>query len=191
VRHIAVSIVLVLGLGACAGGSRSVPTPTVRDTPPPVLPASALPRMTSVVTDVDEDQIADEVVHREALIALLEAAGFAGSRQRSFTVGTGSFSRVIARGLSFDTAGGARAYVTWFSRQAGEEILTAERIPFAAPPAGVVVFRHVPDGCCHNDVPTYLAAWQRGSTVLTLHAGGRKANAAAFADLVSAYDEET
>ena len=52
------------------------------------------------------------------------------------------------------------------------------------------MFRHEPDGCCHNDVPVYLAAWQRGSSVLYLHVGGRRANTRAFVELIASYDEE-
>ena len=70
------------------------------------------------------------------------------------------------------------------------EIITSERIAPAGVPDGVVVFRHLPDGCCHNDVPVFLAAWQRGESVLTLHAGGRRANVRAFVDLIAAYDRE-
>ena len=45
-------------------------------------------------------------------------------------------------------------------------------------------------GCCHNDVPVFLAAWQRGDSVLTLHAGGRRANLRAFVELIASYDRE-
>jgi hypothetical protein len=52
------------------------------------------------------------------------------------------------------------------------------------------VFRHLPDGCCRNDVPVYLAAWQRGPSVLYLHVGGRRANTRAFVELIESYDRE-
>jgi hypothetical protein len=188
-RRIAVIVALALGLGACLGGSPEGPTAGVAA--PAVLRASSLPRMDSVASEMDAEGIAAEVVHPDELIAVLDGAGFVRSRERSFTTGTGAFSRVIARGLAFETDAGAADYLAWFSERAGEEIVSAERIKLARLPAGVVVFRHLPNGCCHNDVPVFLAAWQRGSTVLTLHAGGRKANASAFVDLVSAYDEET
>ena len=181
-RRIAMIVTLALGLGACSGGSPEGPTAGVAA--PAVLSASALPRMDSVASEADAEAIAGEVAHPDELIAVLDGAGFARSRERSFTTGTGAFSRVVARGLAFETDAGAGDYLAWFSERAGEEIVTAERIELAPLPAGLVVFRHLPDGCCHNDVPVFLAAWQRGSTVLTLHAGGRKANASAFAELV-------
>jgi hypothetical protein len=97
---------------------------------------------------------------------------------------------VLSRGLTFADAAGAASFVTWFADHAPAEIITSERIDPPGVPEGVVAFRHLPDGCCHNDVPVFLAAWQRGSSVLYLHAGGRRANASAFVELISTYDQE-
>ncbi len=180
------SIVLV----AC-GGASSTPddAPASGEAAEPlVLPASALPRMTSEMTAVDADRLVNEVAHPDELRALLDRSGFASAAQRSFGEGEGAFSRVLARGLAFETEAGAAAFVSWFEANAPEEIVTAERIAPKGLPEGVVVFRHRPDGCCHNDVPVYLAAWQRGSAVLSLHVGGRRANTRAFAELISSYD---
>lgn len=146
--------------------------------------------MTSDASPVDGDRLANEVVHPDELRAVLGEAGFTAGAQRSFGAGTGAFSRVLARGLAFETDAGAAAFVTWFGDNAGEEVITAERISPADVPDGVVVFRHLPDGCCHNDVPVYLAAWQRGPSVLYLHVGGRRANTRAFVELIASYDQE-
>ncbi|MGH2630380.1 MAG: hypothetical protein ACRDHI_07450 [Actinomycetota bacterium] len=186
-----------IGLGTILLVSCRGPSSALDDAPPSgapaasfVLPASALPRMTSDMTAVDADGLANEVAHPDELRAVLNEAGFASAAQRSFGGGTGAFSRVLARGLSFQTDAGATAFVEWFEANAPEEIVTAKRIAPAGLPDGVVVFRHVPDGCCHNDVPVYLAAWQRGSTVLSLHVGGRRANTRAFVELIASYDRE-
>jgi hypothetical protein len=96
---------------------------------------------------------------------------------------------VVARGLVFETDEGAAAFVRWFDDHA-PEIITSERIAPAGVPDDVVVFRHEPDGCCHNDVPVFLAAWQRDASVLSLHAGGRRADVRAFVELISSYDRE-
>ena len=65
-----VAIVLV----ACGGPSTTdAPRASAAD-PPVVLPASALPRMTSDVTSVDVDRLANEVVHPDELQALLDEA---------------------------------------------------------------------------------------------------------------------
>ena len=192
VVHVVHVVALVaFALVACAddpsvGGAPASSAPP----PPPVLPASALPRMTSDASAVDVDRLANEVVHPDELRTVLGEAGFTAGAQRSFGAGTGAFSRVLSRGLAFETDAGAAAFVTWFGDNAGEEVITADRISPADVPHGIVVFRHLPNGCCHNDVPVYLAAWQRGPSVLYLHVGGRRANTRAFVELIATYDRE-
>jgi hypothetical protein len=145
--------------------------------------------MASDTTSVDADHIANEVTHPDDLRSVLDDAGFVRAAQRSFGGGRGAFSRVVARGLVFETDEGAAAFVRWFGDHA-PEIITSERIAPAGVPDDVVVFRHEPDGCCHNDVPVFLAAWQRDASVLSLHAGGRRADVRAFVELISSYDRE-
>jgi hypothetical protein len=182
--------VVLLVSAACA--SEAAPRDAPATGPPPaLLPASALPGMADDTTPVDVDRLADDVAHPDEIRALLARTGFARGAQRSFGGGSGRpFSRVLSRGLTFGDAAGAAAFVAWFAEHAPAEIITAERIEPAEVPEGAVVFRHLPDGCCHNDVPVFLAAWQRGPSVLYLHAGGRRANAPAFVELISAYDQE-
>ncbi|MDH4112445.1 MAG: hypothetical protein OEV60_07135 [Actinomycetota bacterium] len=177
-------------LAACSSATVPIEDETPAIDPPRVLSASALPRMTSEAKSLDAEQVANEVAHPDDMGAMLEAAGFASASQRSFGGGTGAFSRVLARRLAFTTATGAQTFVGWFGDHAGEEIVTARRIAPEGVPRGVVLFRHLPDGCCHNDVPVFLAAWQRGSTVLYLHVGGRRANVRAFTELIESYDRE-
>lgn len=178
---------IVLLLAACASAP---PTIEHADAPsrPPLMPASVLPRMTDDVDALDVAELANEVTDPDGLRSVLADAGFETATQRSFGGGTGAFSRVVARGLAFDADAGAAAFVAWFGEHAPQEFITSERISPAGVPDEVAVFRHEPDGCCHNDVPVFLAAWQRGSSVLFLHAGGRKANMPAFVDLISTYD---
>jgi hypothetical protein len=193
--RLAVTLAIATTLAACGGGpvaERSGDASGLDASPVSVavLPASALPRMTSDSASVDADQLASEVTHPDELRSILAQAGFASGAERSFGGGTGAFSRVLARGLAFETGAGAAAFVTWFGDNAPEEIITSERISPAGVPDGAVVFRHEPSGCCHNDVPVFLAAWQRGSSVLYLHVGGRKANTRAFVQLIESYDRE-
>lgn len=190
-RGVAVfAIGVALAAASCRSAAVMDPGPIPAVEAPPVLPASALPRMTSDATSVDMDELTSEVAHPDELRAVLDEAGFSSALQRSFGAGTGAFSRVLARGLAFETEAGAAAFVGWVGDNAGEEIITAERISPPDVADGVVVFRHEPDGCCHNDVPVYLAAWQRGSSVLYLHVGGRRANTRAFVELIASYDRE-
>ncbi len=117
----------VLLLFSCA----SAPTtdgPPASGASPPVLPASALPHMTSDAAPVDTDHLANEVTHPDDLRSLLDDAGFVHAAQRSFGGGRGAFSRVVARGLVFEADAGAAAFVGWFGEHAPEEIITSERI---------------------------------------------------------------
>lgn len=157
---------------------------------PPLLPVSALSRMTDETTTIGVDHLANEVAHPDEIRTVLADTELRRAVQRSFGGGTGAFSRVLSRGLTFGDEAGATAFVAWFAEHAPAEIITSERIDPAGAPGGVVVFRHLPDGCCHNDVPVFLAAWQRGSSVLFLHAGGRRANTRAFVELIATYDQE-
>jgi hypothetical protein len=90
--------------------------------------------------------------------------------------------------LTFETAEGAATYLRWFREQAGEEIVTARPVPMTDVPDGAVVLFHEPDGCCRRDLPVYLAAWQRGATIFSVHAGGRRRNDRAIAQLTTAFD---
>ena len=175
---------------ACA--SDGVPRDASGSEPrPPLLPISALSKMTDETTTIGVDHLANEVAHPDEMRAMLADAELRRGVQRSFGGGTGRpFSRVLSRGLTFGDEAGAAAFVAWFAEHAHAEIITSERIDPAGVPGGVVVFRHLPDGCCHNDVPVFLAAWQRGSSVLFLHAGGRRANTRAFVELIVTYDQE-
>jgi hypothetical protein len=189
-KHTAWAAAVVLVVSACASDAVPRDAP-VSGPPPPLLPVSALSRMTADTSSVDVEQLAEEVTHPDELRAVLTDAGFGRAAQRSFGGGTGRpFSRVVSRGLAFGDDAGAAAFVAWFAEHAPAEIITSERITPDGAPDGVVVFRHLPDGCCHNDVPAFLAAWQRGSSVLYLHVGGRRANTRAFVDLISTYDQE-
>jgi len=182
--------VLAVVLVGCAGSPSEETAESIAADPPVVLSATALPRMTSVASSVDVDDLTNEVTHPAELRAMHGEAGFASAAQRSFGGGTGAFARVLARGLSFATETGAAAFVRWIGDHAPEEIVTAERIFPAGVPEGAAVFRHEPDGCCHNDVPAFVAAWRRGSSVLFLHAGGPRATTEAFVQLITSYDEE-
>ena len=149
VRVLAVAVLLAPACASAPATDGSIATGAT----PPVLPASALPRMTSDATSVDADHLANEVTHPDELRALLDDAGLVRAAQRSFGGGRGAFSRVVARGLVFETEEGAAAFVSWFGDHASQEIITSERISPTGIPDGVIVFRHLPDGCCHNDVP--------------------------------------
>ncbi len=192
-RTLMIAAILATVLTACAREPAAEGAASPAANPPPGLPAAALPTMTvtSETAALDIEAVAAEATHPDDLRSLLEESGFAGGVQRSFGGGRGAFSRVLARGLAFTDEHGAAAYLDWFEEFGGMELINAEPIAPSSMPAGVVAFRHLPDGCCHNDVPVFLAAWRRGSSVLYVTGAGRRANAEALVDVVRLYDEET
>ena len=168
------------------------PAPAEGAEPVPMIPVDALPTLTLTSEDhaLSAEELASESSHPDELLAVLEGSGFAGAAQRSFGGGRGSFARVVVRGLSFTAGDGAAEYLDWFADHGGSELITARRIAPDGLPASVVALRHLPDGCCHNDVPVFLAAWRRGSSVLYVTGAGKKATSGALVDLVRAYDAE-
>ncbi len=188
-----IAVIVATALTSCASDLDVGAVPTRAGSPPPALPAAALPTMTVTgeMASIDAEVVAAEATHPDDLQALLEESGFAGGVQRSFGGGRGAFARVLARGLAFTDVEGATAYLDWFGELGGVELINADPIAPTNLPSGAVAFRHLPDGCCHNDVPVFMAAWRRGSSVLYVSGAGRRANAAALVDLVRVYDEET
>jgi hypothetical protein len=183
----AIAALLLVGCSdAVAPGSQaSSPAPLL-------LPEAALPTMamTSEDRSIDLDELASESSHPDELRSVLEGSGYTGGAERTFGGGKGTFARVLARGLAFSSDEGAAAYLTWLRELGPSELVGGTRIEPAGLPDGVIAIRHLPDGCCHNDVPVFLAAWQRGSSVLYLSASGREATARGLVDLVHAYDAE-
>ena len=187
----AAAVVLLLA-SACASDAVPGDTAGVRTPAPAAAGLGAVADDGRRRTPVDVDRLADEVAHPDELRAVLADAGFARAAQRSFAGGTGRpFSRVRRPGASPSAMRPVRPR-SWRGSPTTRPPRSSrpKRIDPAGVPDGVVVFRHLPDGCCHNDVPVFLAAWQRGSSVLYLHAGGRRANARAFVELISTYDQE-
>jgi gluconolactonase len=116
--------------------------------------------MTSDVTSVDADP-ANEVTHPDDLRSLLEDAGLVRAAQLPSAVavarspGGRAWLRVRDR---------RRGLVSWFGDHAPQQIITsgaslgdARRRRRLPPPARRLL---------HNDVPVFLAAWQRGDSVL-------------------------
>ena len=131
-------VVAILAVLLTACGSDAIDEVPSRESaaPPVSIEAVALPKMSSVSTQVGADAIANEVVHPDALRPVLAQAGFSSGMQRSFQGGTGAFTRVQARSLAFESEEGIDVYLDWFSTHAGEEIITAKRIePEVFPPA--------------------------------------------------------
>jgi hypothetical protein len=156
----------------------------------PVAPAAAVPWMRSTENTVDVESVASDGLHPDELATLLQQAAFRAGVERIFTARRGPFSRVEARSLAFDSPAGASTYLRWLQIHASELIGDAEPVQSPRLPEDVIFVRHLATGCCHEEVPVYLAAWQRGPFVLSVKASGRGADVSPVATIVRAVDRE-
>lgn len=156
---------------------------------PTAIPADALPGEPGEVVELDASFVAGDAIDFEGLESLLEDAGFAGGSQRVFSQSEGARQqRSLARVLAFGDAAGARAYLAWLQGHVDEAIGTAELLdPPDVPGAAFLAFSE-PGGCCPKAGNVYLAAWSRGSTVLTLEVGGEGLERADVQELVTTLD---
>lgn len=171
-------------LWATACGSDDAPP-----APPATLGASALPELDSSSRTLDADTVAFDALEPAALEALLAESGFRTGSEREFSGKTTTFDHVVARTLVFETPEGALAYLEWL-RGHGDDVLGRAVPASIVPPGGSgVSFALERCGTCKKELPTFLAGWRRGETVLTLLAAGSGANPARFTALVREHDE--
>jgi hypothetical protein len=178
-RRIA-ALTLLAGLVASACGSE-----------PPALepiPATALPGSAAEPVPLDAATLAVDAIEFGELETLLNDAGFVAGTQRLFSRNQGGRRRVLARVLTFETAGGAERYLEWIRTHAEELIGDAVPNTDLDIAAGGTVFEHEPDPCCHNETRIFLAVWSRGSRVFTLEVGGQAARASDVPELIAELD---
>lgn len=194
-RTAGVGIVATLLAAALLGSACSTEQPTSgpppATTPPVVLepiPATALPGHPADPIDLDAGSVAMDAVDVAGLETLLGEAGFVGGTQRQFSRVRGGRRRIVARVLSFETPGGATAYVAWLRNHADEVIGDAAPNADLDTPRGGIVFVHRPDPCCHNETRYFLAMWNVGSRVVTTEIAGEGARASDVPDLLSQLD---
>ena len=186
------TITVFSALTGCASrSSNPVNTPGGVTQAPPAAPgAAAIPWMRSTEEPVDAQLVASGALHPEDLATLLTEAGFRAGAERIFTARRGPFSRVEARSLAFGSSAGAGTYLSWLRGHASELIGQTEPVSASRLPAGVLFVRHLATGCCHEEVPVYLAAWQRGPLVLSVKASGRAADVSPVAAIVRTIDRD-
>ncbi|MEX0984401.1 MAG: hypothetical protein WD096_05065 [Actinomycetota bacterium] len=173
------SVGAALMLAACATPSAGAPT----------LAAAPLPGMTAVEATLDEDELAADAPDPAAVRRALQDAGFRAATERTYAGGGGAFPRVVVRLLALGGEQGATSFLDWLRTDGGTALFTG--VPSALEvPSGVVVLLHEPDGCCPREAPVYLAAWQRGTDVVTVKASGREGTDRAMQDLVETLWEE-
>jgi hypothetical protein len=180
---------VLLGSACSTEQPRSGPPPT--STPPVVLepiPATALPGHPADPIDLDAGSVAMDAVDVGGLEALLGEAGFVGGTQRQFSRVRGGKRLILARVLSFESPGGAAAYVAWLRDHADEVIGDSAPNADLDVPRGGIVFVHQPDPCCHNETRYFLAMWNVGSMVVTTQIAGEGARASDVPELLSQLD---
>jgi hypothetical protein len=153
------------------------------------VPADALPGEGGEIVPLDTDLIVRDAIDAAELESLLEGAGFAGGTQRTFSQTQGTRpQRSLARILAFGDPAGARAYVAWLEEHLDEVIGTAELLEPPAVDGEAFLAISEPDCLCPKAADVYLAAWARGSTVLTLEVGGKGVRIADVQKLAVAFD---
>ena len=181
-RALLLALVLVLAATACGGEDEPPPAPQT-------LAAAALPELDSRTRTLATADVAFDALDQASLEQLLAESGYRTGSEREFSGKTTTFDHVVARTLVFENADGALAYLGWL-RGHGDDVL-GRAIPAKIAPPGEsgVAFELERCGTCKKELPTFLAGWQRGETVLTLLAAGTGASPARFTALVREHDE--
>lgn len=161
-----------------------------RVAPPETLRPSALPRLEARARLLDLETLAREAFEPQQLSSVLEEAGYLGGREREFSGKSRTFDHVIARALLFEDPEGAEAYLAWTSEHADEVLGKAEPAKIVTPGDAGATYKLVRCGTCKKELPTYLSAWRRGSTVLWLLAAGPGADSR-FQGLADGFDSST
>jgi hypothetical protein len=154
------------------------------------MPAFDVAGLKGSTSELLLDPVSKEAVHPDVLREALQHAGFVGGADRTLTGAHGVFSRVVVRAWAFGTDQGASSFLSWLEGDVQELIGAAAR-PQVELPTGVVLFLHSPSGCCHEEMPIYLAAWQRGAVVWTIRASGARIHTTPVLALVRSIERET
>lgn len=186
-RILGFALGIALLLTGCSARSEPSAPPIAPVTISPI-PADALPGAAAAPDEVDLITLSADAADVGELRALLQDSGFIAGTQRVFSRVQHGRRRLLARVLDFASRSGAGAYLAWLGDHVGDLIGDAEPRGNLAIPRGAV-FEHQPNPCCHNDTRIFLAAWNHGSTVLTLEVGGQGARASDVATLVERLDD--
>jgi len=157
--------------------------PTVAPMPSVAIPALRIPGLHARNTVLDITTVAGEASHPDEFSGVLASSGFEGVRDRTLTGRLGVFSRVVLRAWEFSSEQGATTFMDWLRSNASELIGVTESLEVSVPD-GVAIQLHSPTGCCHEEVPIYLASWQRGAVVWTIRASGARIHTAPVQALV-------
>jgi hypothetical protein len=177
-------LVLAVAIGCGAEEKSASTTPG-----PPTLPASALPDLESRARVLGLEALAADSLEPEPLRELLEDSGYVAGSEREFSGKTTTFDHVVARTLLFEDQEGADAYLGWLGAHGHDFLGRADRARLGLPGNSGVGFTLARCGTCKKELPTFLAGWRRGATVLSLLASGSGANPQRFGALARDLDE--
>lgn len=155
---------------------------------PPRIPELPLVGMETELSSLTVERLARDASDPASLATLLEEAGFRSGSERTYAGPGERFSLAVTRVLSFDDADGAETYLTWLREHPSEFLGAVERLPPLDVPGSPFLTVHLPGGCCPKEVPIYLAAWRRGSSVVSLRVSGRGLERDVVRDLVIELD---
>ena len=155
---------------------------------PPRVPELPLAGMETELSTLTIEHLARDASDPGSLASLLEDAGFRSGSERTYAGPGERFSLAVTRVLAFDDAEGAETYLAWLREHPSEFLGTVERLPPLDLPGSPFLTVHLPGGCCPKEVPIYLAAWRRGSAVVSLRVSGRGLEDDAVRELVAQVD---
>jgi hypothetical protein len=176
-------LVLALTTG-CGADEESAPTTPA----PPTLPASALPDLEHRGRALGLEALAADSLEPAPLRQLLQDSGYVTGSEREFSGKTATFDHVIARTLVFEDMNGADDYLGWLGKHGHDFLGRADPAKLSLPGDSGVGFTLAACGTCKKELPTFLAGWRRGATVLSLLASGSGANPERFGVLARELD---
>lgn len=155
-------IFVAIVLGACASSAS-----------PPSIASGPLP--SGVARTLTAEDLAADAVDRDALLSVLDDAGFGGARELVGADRAAGVHRVAVRTFTFHDDGGGGAYLAWLEAHMSDVIGEADAVgSIDRDDADEVIgiFRHEPGDCCPKATVTYLTAWRDGNVVVTLELAG-------------------
>jgi hypothetical protein len=153
--------------------------------PPPVLAASAVPYLPSTTAPVTAHDLAADA-NIASLSDTISHLGFVVGAQRTFQgQSKHRLQLVISRTLRFTTAAGARGFVRFVRRHAGDyvgQVPTVKPLRSGGRPGSLIV---APLCACHMAQPALLALVSSGRDVTWLEINGPGATPATLAALLA------
>jgi hypothetical protein len=181
-----IPLVVALLAAACAS-SNSIVLPSAAPNASVSVSIPRLPVGNMHVADSTKtgEEASIDATDPEAMQTVLDGAGVVGVQERVYTGGRGSYSRVVVRAWEFTDAQGAGAFYDWMRTNATHSVIGE-----AKPVPGTELFVHEPSGCCHEETPVYLGAWQNARLVWTVVASGPRIQTRPVVALVEQIERE-